>query len=1008
MSETAPGLAKKRARDVFVIVALFALFAALTLPMFISTEDRTAAARSGTMSVATENLAQRPLLLQGQWTIARLTSTGSPRGTVIAVPGAWEGTRLPDGTSLASGEAVVYRLKLRDVSAGAYRLYVAPVWGGSRLYVDGVLRSSRGNVGLTPESSRYELLAHDVGFDTTGGEVNLAIAVSTFHDMTNGLRAAPVLGTAASMDRWIALAWAKTFYIGVSLVLIGLFALIVFVNRPVDRSTLFLALGAFALLGLEGIVGFQNLILVLLPGLPHDVVFAIINFCTYFGMMAWVAYVEALFPDSRRKQQRWYMMLQATIMLAGAIVFATHAIGGMLPASRGDYLFLICVVLVFAFLFGRAFAAMREGRDGAVLLFCGQVAVVVSVIWQGAVNLAWISPGPVGKIDFASYGLLLFAFTHLVILARRWTVAIVSAETLNDDLGRLLEVNSAVASESHLVSLLERIAGVTSRILDAERSSIFLHDPHRQELWSLVAEGMNAREIRIPDGKGIAGSVFGSGKTAHVSDPYSDPRFNPAVDRDSGFVTRNVLCTALVARDGRRLGVLQVLNSRQAPDFTARDEQRLAAFAAQAAIAIDNANLFAAVLESRNYNERILSSMSSGVITLQDDLRKARLNDSAARILGVGKDTAEAADARRFIDDANPWLADEIADVAAGEASKTYLDHELMTVGNGLISANLSLVPLRDGERATGVLMMVDDISAGKRLEGTIRRFMTQEVMDQVLSHDEDALFGSACQASVLFADIRGFTTIAEALTARETVELLNELFTELYEAVAGANGVLDKYMGDAIMAVYGAPLAGERDAANAVTSGIAMLRSLDTINARRHERGEPGVRIGIGISTGEVVAGTIGSPKRMDYTVIGDSVNLAARLQELTKTYGVELLVCENTAAAAAEHGIGMREIDVIRVRGRTQPARVFEVLSRPPADPAAHGAMLDDYRDGRARLIAQDWEGALAAFERVLARDPEDVAANVMLERVSSLADQPPGSGWDGVWQGPAKKVA
>ncbi len=205
-----------------------------------------------------------------------------------------------------------------------------------------------------------------------------------------------------------------------------------------------------------------------------------------------------------------------------------------------------------------------------------------------------------------------------------------------------------------------------------------------------------------------------------------------------------------------------------------------------------------------------------------------------------------------------------------------------------------------------------------------------------------------------------------------------------------------------------GAPLAGERDAVNAVTSGIAMLRGLDTINARRAERGEMAVRVGIGISTGEVVAGTIGSPKRMDYTVIGDSVNLAARLQELTKTYGVELLVCEGTALAAAAHGIALREIDVIRVRGRTQPAKVFEVLSRPPADLKAYAAMLADYREGRARLVAQEWDAALAAFERVLARNPDDVAANVMLERASSLADQPPGSGWDGVWQGPAKKVA
>ena len=518
---------------------------------------------------------------------------------------------------------------------------------------------------------------------------------------------------------------------------------------------------------------------------------------------------------------------------------------------------------------------------------------------------------------------------------------------------------------------------------------------------------MGTREIRVPDDTGIAGHVFRSGVPAHVGDPYRDSRFSPAVDRESGFVTRNLLCSPLVARDGRKLGVLQVLNSRHGDDFTARDMSRLAAFSAQAAVAIDNANLFAAVLESRNYNERILSSMSSGVVTLQDEDRSARLNDSAARILGIGKDEAEGADARQFIESANPWLADEIAHVAGGEMSKTFLDSELMTVSNGTISANLSLVPLRDGERATGVLIMIDDISASKRLEGTIRRFMTQEVMDQVLAHDGDALFGSACQASVLFADIRGFTTMAEALTARETVELLNELFTEMYEAVAGSNGVLDKYMGDAIMAVSGAPLASDRDALNAVTSAIDMLRMLDQINLQRMARDASPVRIGIGISTGEVVAGTIGSPKRMDYTVIGDSVNLAARLQELTKTYGVELLLCENTAAAVGDRVL-TREIDVIRVRGRTQPAKIFEGRARSEVDAAAQSALFAAYREGRAFMASRNWQAAILAFEGALACDLSDAPTKIMLDRAEMMADQPPEADWDGVWHSPPKKAA
>lgn len=254
---------------------------------------------------------------------------------------------------------------------------------------------------------------------------------------------------------------------------------------------------------------------------------------TYGGIVAWVAYVEALFPD--RKRRRWYLLLQATVGACGAITTVLLAIGGTLLASSVISLFFLSMVLTFLFVFSRAIWAVREGRDAAILLFLVQVAVVVATGPHATVNLAFVTPGTIGRIDLAGYGLIIFAFTHLVILARRWTVVIVSAEALNEDVGRLLEDNSAVASESHLVALLQRIAGVTSRIPDAERSSISIHDAAHGELWSLVAEGMKAREIRIPDDAGIAGTCLQSGQAVHVSDPYRDGRFNPAIEPGKRF-----------------------------------------------------------------------------------------------------------------------------------------------------------------------------------------------------------------------------------------------------------------------------------------------------------------------------------------------------------------------------------------------------------------------------------------------------------------------------------------
>jgi len=339
----------------------------------------------------------------------------------------------------------------------------------------------------------------------------------------------------------------------------------------------------------------------------------------------------------------------------------------------------------------------------------------------------------------------------------------------------------------------------------------------------------------------------------------------------------------------------------------------------------------------------------------------------------------------------------EIDAVSASGQSKTLLDADLRNGRGDTVSANLSIVPLLNERESAGVLILIEDISEGKRLQGAMRRFMTQNVVDQVLGRQDELLFGTACQASVLFADIRNFTSLAETLKPRETVELLNEVFTDLFEAVAASDGVLDKFMGDAIMAVYGAPLSSGRDASNAVESAVEMMRMIAALNLRRREQGRPDLRIGIGVATGEVVAGTIGSPKRMDYTVIGDSVNLASRLQALTKAYRAGVVICETTAGAL-DGGFVLRELDTIRVRGRQRPAKIFQVLT---GEAEVARPALDAYQRGRDCLAGRGWEQAVAAFEAAVAADPTDMASAMMLQRARTLSETPPAADWDGVWE-------
>jgi len=231
-------------------------------------------------------------------------------------------------------------------------------------------------------------------------------------------------------------------------------------------------------------------------------------------------------------------------------------------------------------------------------------------------------------------------------------------------------------------------------------------------------------------------------------------------------------------------------------------------------------------------------------------------------------------------------------------------------------------------------------------------------------------------------------------------VDMLNEIFTELVDAVAGTDGVLDKFIGDAVMAVFGAPLPSGRDTANAVDCAVAMILALGRVNARRQSRGQAELRLGIGVATGDVVAGTIGSQKRMDYTVIGDSVNLASRLQTLTKLYKVSIMLSETTAGEVAD-GHVLRELDVIRVRGRKRPEKIFQLLSYHTEETFPNlKEVIAAYTRGREAIRARDFAGAVAAFKEALRFNPNDQPSLLMLERAKVLLRQPPPQDWDGVW--------
>jgi len=563
---------------------------------------------------------------------------------------------------------------------------------------------------------------------------------------------------------------------------------------------------------------------------------------------------------------------------------------------------------------------------------------------------------------------------------------------------RFLEIVAEASSEIKLRPLLQLIITTIQRMLGAERSTLFLHDERTHELYTEIGEGLESNQIRFPDDRGIAGAVFSTRRSVNIPYAYADLRFNPAIDRQSGFFTRSILCVPLVNKSGRTIGVTQVLNKRGG-SFTDEDEKRLKAFTAQIAIGLENAKLFDDVQRMRDYSESILESMTNCVLTLDEESHVVTCNRAGRELLGLEDVDILGQTAARVFPGKSSWIPEKIAQARESQKPEVTLDAEVELAGERR-SVNATILPLRQRKRGdAGTLVLLEDISKEKRMRSTMSRYMDAGIAEKLLSGGEEVLGGRVSEATVLFSDIRKFTTLTEELGAQGTVGLLNEYFTRMVECIQTEEGMLDKFIGDAIMAVFGVPFTQEDDADRAVRAALAMLASLDEYNRLRLERALSPIEIGIGLNTDEVVSGNIGSPRRMDYTVIGDGVNLASRLESATKQYGVRLIASDLTfKKLKAVHRT--RELDRVIVKGKTAPVAIHEILDS-RSDPFPHVLdVLGNFRDGLELYRKRQWDRARKKFEAALGLHPGDVTSRLYVERCRKLEKSPPGEDWDGVW--------
>lgn len=273
--------------------------------------------------------------------------------------------------------------------------------------------------------------------------------------------------------------------------------------------------------------------------------------------------------------------------------------------------------------------------------------------------------------------------------------------------------------------------------------------------------------------------------------------------------------------------------------------------------------------------------------------------------------------------------------------------------------------------------------------------YIPPQIVDEMSeTPDVYSLKSEKREMSVLFSDVRGFTTISEALTPEDLSTLLNTLLTPITEIIHRHKGAIDKYMGDAVMAFWGAPMATPTHASAAIGAALEMIEKLDVINEDFSDRSWPEMRMGIGISTGEMSVGNMGSEFRMAYTVLGDSVNLGSRLEGLTKMYGVDLIVSENTMLSAPEYIY--QELDLVRVKGKQRPEKIFCPLGLGTENTSE--TELNQYKNALALFREQQWTLAEKEFNDLNSAN-NCVLYSLYLARITQMSAEPHIDNWDGV---------
>ncbi|HAX71149.1 MAG TPA: adenylate/guanylate cyclase domain-containing protein [Anaerolineales bacterium] len=497
----------------------------------------------------------------------------------------------------------------------------------------------------------------------------------------------------------------------------------------------------------------------------------------------------------------------------------------------------------------------------------------------------------------------------------------------------LAEVGQVINSSLELDEVLRIVMDNIVRLTKAERGFLMLRDENGEmstrmaRNWEM--ESINSSEKNVS--RTVVQRVIDTGESVVTTNAQEDQRF---LGQESivAFNLRSILCVPLKVKNDL-IGVIYADNRIRTGIFAESERDLLEAFANQAAVAIDNARLFSSLKQTleevtalKNLMDNVFESIASGVITadVQDTITLA--NRAAETILGASQQDIIGHHLKEALASVSSELESHLTEIRKTDQPIVELELSHNTPNRGLVNWRFNLSPLKDASQKTqGVAIVLDDLTERKKLEAQRRLFerMVSPAVIEQLDPNSLQLGGKRTEITTLFADIRGFTTYSESLPPEKLVSILNLYLAAMAEAVLAQEGTIDKFMGDAIMAWFNAPVPQPDHTLRAVKTALSIRDSVETLY--KELPADSHLAFGVGIHSGEAVLGLIGTEKRLEYTAISDSVNTAKRIQENSAR---NQILISRDAYELVKDQIDAKPYADMSVKGKTQPIAVYEVL--------------------------------------------------------------------------------